>query len=191
MAMLLYVLILILWLFRTGQSAHIGITPIRWTGFGDCLYFLPLLLLPVYNLLESGGTVCDSLTAVLMISVSIAEELFFRGFLLSYLRKWGIKTSVLMAGMIFALFHSINLGGTAMAYTVMQMVCALAIGVYYGIIRVKYDSLLPCAIAHILTNITGASMAKQLNATGMAGLGLCIVMYIFCDAWAIKKIENN
>jgi len=44
----------------------------------------------------------------LLVSVSIAEEIFFRGFLLQSLiqrnRLWGI----LLSGFVFALFHCVN-----------------------------------------------------------------------------------
>lgn len=185
LAMGLYLVFLILWILRTGQSHSIGIC-IPWSmGVRDYPELLPLLILPAYNLLT--GALPDLPTALLMLSVSAVEEIFFRGFLLHFFLRWGKRRGILLTAAIFALFHGVNIfHGGAPAHIAMQILCAAMVGVCYGAVAVKWGSLLPVMCAHALTNITGAgSMAAS------TGLLLCIAAYGLYGIWLCRKNSIN
>lgn len=183
LAMALYTGLLILWIVRTGQRRAVGLCLPCPLGAREYLELLPLLLLPVCNLLT--GVLPPLPAALLMLSVSAVEELFFRGFLLRFFLKWGRTRGVLITGICFALFHGVNLlqGGDP-AYTAMQALCALTVGICYGAVTVKCGSLLPAMLVHCLTNITGIG-GPALS----AGLWLCIAAYGCYGIWLCRKIR--
>lgn len=171
LAMAGYTTSLLLWLFRTGRFRALGLRPLRQMRLG--VYPL-LLLLPVCNLLTAGGFFMEPPSILLMLSVCAAEEIFFRGFLLRRLIRHGILPAVLISSGVFALFHLVNLlGGRSPAYICMQVLCAFTVGVFYGAVAIRSESLIPCFVAHFLTNITAVPV------TGVDGpwLCLCIATY--------------
>ncbi len=73
----------------------------------------------------------------------ITEEVFFRGFLYSALKKTlGIASAIIISGFLFSFLH-INLLG---------FIPILALGVFLAYIREKTGSLVPCITVHIVHN---------------------------------------
>lgn len=159
LSMSLYILLLTLWLLRTGKSAYVRLQPLQSRNLSD---FLPLLLLPVCNLplVTSPPSVI-----LLMVCVSIAEEILFRGVLLRFFQKRGNLQTLVITAIIFALFHGVNLlHGDNVIAVLLQILCAAGTGFLYGAITIKCGSILPAMAGHILTNITGiGSMAGPLE----------------------------
>lgn len=183
-AMLLYTLLLIRWIFRSGNARDVGlcIQPLLFPG--KWLYLLPLFLLPCYNLLTAEGFTIGLPSFLLMLSVCVTEEIFFRGFLLRFLAKRNITAGLLLTNILFALFHLVNLTrGADPGYTLIQTVCAFAAGLCYSTAAIRSGSLLPCMAAHFLTNITGSSTSVQ-SGWKSAGLWLCIAIYL---CWGILQ----
>ena len=191
LAMLLYVGTLLLWLVRTGRSHVLGLCPCVNLTLKDTLVLLPLLAFPIYNLLSAGGFNCSFSAALLMGSVSLAEEIFFRGALLRVFSRRGSLFGVLLTSVLFGLFHIVNLiDGADLRYTLMQMLCGFAAGLSYGAVTVKYRNILPCAAAHFLTNITGLGVTPTVASEGVPwGLWLCIAINACHGAWLCRQIR--
>lgn len=82
----------------------------------------------------------------------IAEEIMFRNLLLKPLRAYGDLTAVLVSGIVFGLYHG-NFD---------QFAYAALLGVFFSLIAVKYNSILPVTILHAANNtiVTCASDLK-------------------------------
>lgn len=187
LAMTVYVGFLILWIYRTGQCRKIGFCTVRNFRPKQYLYCLPLLVLPLYNLMTVQAGVVTFSTCVRMVCVSVAEEIFFRGFLLHYLSKQGLLRGILAASAIFAVFHCVNLFRSAEPlYTLMQILCAFAVGICYCAIVIKGNSLFPGMFAHCLTNITAIGVDTGWR---MPGLWLCIGVHVCYGIWLCRRIR--
>lgn len=184
LAMLGYSGALILWVFRTGQARRLGLSTPRNIR---CIRFLPLLMLPVCNLLTAETISLSFPTFVLILAVCAAEELFFRGLLLRFLMRYGAIPAVLLSSLVFALFHLVNLiAGTAL-YTWAQVLCAFAAGVCFAAAAALSGSLLPGFAAHLLSNITAA----PAPADPAPLLWLCIALYCCYGAVLCKHLSVN
>lgn len=90
-----------------------------------------------------------------LLFVAAAEELFFRGFLLStFVRKLKSQnTAILMVSSVFAFLHLLNLrSGAECSFVLLQVLLALVVGVALGKIYLRWG-LLPCAGVHALLNL--------------------------------------
>jgi membrane protease YdiL (CAAX protease family) len=94
---------------------------------------------------------------IYMLRPGIWEEVAFRGIILNIqLKKYSQFTSVIINGIIFGLFHFINLLFGANLYgTLMQVIYASCIGIALSYVYVKTKSLIPCILAHYLINSFG------------------------------------
>lgn len=72
----------------------------------------------------------------------LCEEVIMRGYVLSTLRKYGVYLSVIVSSFIFGMFH-----GTAT-----QIIPCIFIGIILSTLTLKYKSILPSIITHIITN---------------------------------------
>lgn len=193
LAMVLYAGALLLWLLRTGQAQTLGLCPCLNLTLKDTLVLLPLLAFPIYNLLSAGGF-SSSLSAVLLMgSVSLVEEIFFRGALLRAFSRRSARFGILLTSVLFGLFHIVNLiGGADLRSTLMQMLCTFAAGLSYGAVTVRYRSILPCVAAHFLTNTTGLGVTPAVAQEGVSwGLWLCIAISACHGIWLCKRGSDS
>jgi membrane protease YdiL (CAAX protease family) len=91
--------------------------------------------------------------------VGFAEEYMFRGllqplFLKKYgSRKNGIFISILLTSVFFGVFHLLNLvKNDNVGQVLIQVVFAMFIGFFFGVLVLKTNKLLPVAITHGLIN---------------------------------------
>lgn len=178
-AMLGYACALFFWVVRTGGARRLRLRiprQIRWSRF------LPLLMLPAYNLLTVKDFPPGLSELLLMLAVCAVEELFFRGFLLCFLQKYGPLTGILLSSAVFALLHFANLAsGAEPSLLTAQVLCAFSAGLCYSAAAVQTDSLLPGFGAHFLTNITAGTALFQptplfwacITVYGVYGIILC------------------
>lgn len=184
LAMLGYSTALILWVFRTGQASRLGLSAPRHIR---CFRFLPLLMLPVCNLLTAQTFSLSLPTFLLMLAVCAAEELFFRGFLLQFLMRFGAVPAIVLSSIVFALFHLVNLTAGSAAYIWAQVLCAFAVGICFAAAAVLSGSLLPGFAAHFLSNITAAPVPSDPAPL----LWLCIALYGCYGAALCKTVFVN
>jgi membrane protease YdiL (CAAX protease family) len=106
---------------------------------------------PVYELIfKEERPFFLVLTSFLIVLLGpITEEVFFRGFLYSALRKTlGIASAVIISGFLFSFLH-INLLG---------FIPILVLGTFLAYMREKTGSLIPCITIHIVHNSAIALM---------------------------------
>lgn len=73
----------------------------------------------------------------------VAEEIFFRGILYSYLRRWGVAAAVILSTLLFAIAHA---GGSQIPVT--QLIGGLVFAIAYE----REDNLMAPITIHILGN---------------------------------------
>jgi membrane protease YdiL (CAAX protease family) len=84
----------------------------------------------------------------------IAEEIFFRGYVLPGLvKKFGIGWTLLLSSVMFGLFH-IDLGA---------IVPTFALGLALGWVYLKTGSIWPAMFAHGLHNTVAVLIAKYVS----------------------------
>ena len=89
------------------------------------------------------------------------EELFFRGILLSGMKKFGTVAAVFYGAALFALYHQ------SPAQTVYQFIC----GACFAFIAIRSDSILPTVVSHFLNN----ALIVVLTACGIESLPVFLV----------------
>jgi membrane protease YdiL (CAAX protease family) len=96
------------------------------------------------------GIVFQGITIVFL--GPVAEEIFFRGYLLEQLRKFTRSgVALLIQSLLFALFHFCTWGvftSLALYHAAFTFLLALILGLW----RIKFRCLLPLVLAHVLIN---------------------------------------
>ena len=133
------------------------------------LWFLPLWLIASCNL-WGGVSVRYPLPGQLFAIVSMAlvgfaEELIFRGFLFKAMLKNGnVRTAVIVSSVTFGLGHILNLfTGHDLIPTLIQVVFAVAFGFAVTMAFYKSGSLLPCILAHSLTDVFSTFAVNEVS----------------------------
>ena len=112
-------------------------------------------------------------TVLLMYSCIIApltEELFFRGALLKIFSKSNQRFGIFMSAFFFGLAHG-NLP---------QFTLAFLIGIFFGHIDMKHNSIVPSIVVHILINTLATVVTEFKDNTVVMGISgmLLILCYI-------------
>ena len=125
------------------------------------LIWAPVVLLPLANLLSAfhSGVSFDCSQTALWVLGAVAEELFYRFFLLKklLLDRSGMKgaNAVLLVSLLFAVMHLFNLRTGAVLFPVLvQAFCAFCFSVWAGTVIWKKQSLTVPLLAHALLNLT-------------------------------------
>ena len=114
------------------------------------------------------------LPALLVIALfpAIFEETLFRGILsrTTYQRGWGLYSSALITGALFALFHG------SPEQTVYQFVC----GACFSLIALRSGSVFPTAVAHFLNNaviliLSSLGYQSSWNMPQGAYIAVCVI----------------
>jgi membrane protease YdiL (CAAX protease family) len=94
---------------------------------------------------------------IFMLIPGIWEEIAFRGVILNLqLQKYSKNTVVFLNGLLFGLFHFVNiLFGQAFGPTLIQVIYASCIGIAFAYMYIKTNSLLPSIILHYLFDAVG------------------------------------
>jgi sodium transport system permease protein len=91
------------------------------------------------------------LIVLVAIVPAICEELAFRGFILSGLRRMGHPgRAIVYSALLFGLTHSI----------LQQSLAAALVGLVLGLIAVRTGSIFPCMVFHMIHNALGLGAAK-------------------------------
>lgn len=185
-AMALYTAALVGWLLRTGRAGPVGLRVPRLCCPPLCL--APLALMPALNLiLTAGSGAAVGLSALLTaLCVAAVEEIFFRGFLLSFFGRRGLLPGALLSSALFAAMHLANLfSDFDRSYVLLQVLCAGASGLLYCGVAAASKSLLPCIAAHFLTNATAFGASHDAAAPWL----ICVGIYIVYGIWLCRKIS--
>jgi hypothetical protein len=126
----------LLWSAGFGVSSIVGLA---------ILYFLNFNLLKIFSSLPS--TSFSGLVLLLIVGgffSPIAEEIFFRGIVYSFLRKWGMILAILGSTILFSLVHAVITG-----VSFIQIIGSLVFAIAY---EVEKNLIVPITI-HILGNM--------------------------------------
>ena len=91
----------------------------------------------------------------------ICEEFIYRGLVIKLLAPFGKLTAVVFSALIFGLMHG----------NIEQAITAALGGVVYALVAVKYNSIAPTVVIHILNNIS-ASISDYGGALGWSNTDL-------------------
>jgi uncharacterized protein len=118
------------------------------------------------------GSTAALVTVSLLVCVlaPIAEELFFRGFCFTALRRaLGMLPAAILTGVIFGAIH---LGGTDIEFIVPLMVFGLVLCLLY----VWTDSLVPCIVLHALNNALALGVSQDWGAATLLAMAAAAVL---------------
>lgn len=109
----------------------------------------------------------------------ILEEIVFRGVLMTYLKKYGIQTAIIVSSLFFGISH----------YNIYMIIPAFFIGIVLAYVSCKY-SIKYSILLHILLNIV-ANMSKIVFV-------LCLIFFIiglkrknYQDVFLAFKLNNE
>lgn len=170
LAPMAYLTAMVLWCFRTGRAASLGLMCPRKLTAGQWLRLWPLGVLPAWNLLYAGLPAWDVGTMLPLALGSLVEELFFRGALLALLEKKRPGSGVFLSALLFSAYHCISPDPSAG-----QLWCALAAGVCYGEVTVFTGSLLPALLAHVAVNLTSPGQIAPSPPSLWLCAGVCLL----------------
>jgi membrane protease YdiL (CAAX protease family) len=96
---------------------------------------------------------------------SIFEEVQFRGVILAlFLRYYTRPKAILFSALGFGAIHSLNiLTGRDPVWVAGQVMWAAILGLFYGYVTLKTNSLLPAMLVHYLSNLTIYPMTAYLQ----------------------------
>jgi len=109
---------------------------------------------------------------------SIIEEVVWRGVVLAaFLRAYNQRKTILFSALVFGALHIfIALDGHPPIYAIGNVVWAAILGLFYGYVTLKTDSLLPAMIVHYLGNLfvsaTNAYIQANASIQAMAVYGI-------------------
>jgi membrane protease YdiL (CAAX protease family) len=119
------------------------------------------------SMLPGMGQVMASSPAVAAFTVlygtfgaPILEELFFRGIILTSLKKYNHTFAIIISGLAFGLTHG----------NIVQATFATYVGILFGAIALRFNSIVPTIFAHAIVNIVGMGFNTLLNATDFADI---------------------
>lgn len=111
----------------------------------------------------------------------VGEELFFRGYLLTRLRRvWRPGPAILATAVAFGIIHGEWVHG----------LLAAGIGVYLGLVTERSGSVVPAIVCHAVNNTAsvllsawiGSTHGRALNAALLVAMGLVV-------AWALHRLR--
>ncbi|MBN1329768.1 MAG: CPBP family intramembrane metalloprotease [Candidatus Heimdallarchaeota archaeon] len=149
----------------------------------------------------------------------IWEEVAFRGIILVLLlKKYSKKTAIIVNGLLFGLFHAVNLlfmllnaiffgvepDLVAIYGTLFQIVYTMFFGFFLAYLFIKANSLIPCIIAHYLVDALSTLVAPDSNVNlwlfwvfaTVIGFGVLpailniLIVRTSCYAWPQKYDEQ-
>lgn len=184
---------LVVLMMKLKRLNYYGISKVK--NLKKYLYFIPLIIISTVNL-WNGIRINNSTNEIVfyiltMVNVGFIEEIIFRGFLFKMMEKENVKTAIAVSAITFGIGHIVNLlNGAELIPTIIQICYAIALGYLFVIIFYKSKSLVPCIIAHILTNSLAIFNVKN----DLSTYTIPIVLIIISVGYAIfinKTVECN
>ncbi|ARP51151.1 CPBP family intramembrane glutamic endopeptidase [Caproicibacterium lactatifermentans] len=109
----------------------------------------------------------------------LVEEVLFRGAVLGCLRRWGNWFAIVVSALLFGLYHG----------NVAQFVFAVLIGILFGYLRVRTESILPCIVLHMFNNgmaSVGALLQENMGQTVQQQF--TIAYFVICFVAAVAAV---
>ena len=124
--------------------------------------FILNLIVPEPPELDYGPMIFQII--VICILAPIFEEIMFRGFILKVLKEnYNAVIAVIISALLFSLFHT----------ALHQIFPTFIMGLLFGMLYVKYKSLIPCILLHMFNNFLSVYEVPLFDTST-----LVIVMYV-------------
>lgn len=130
---------------------------------------------------DAATVLTDVISSV--IAAPIAEEMFFRGVVLKQTSRVSARFGIIFSAVMFGLMHG----------NPYQFVMATMIGLFFGYITVKTDSLIPSIVCHIAINglmsvsdVIGA-FSEELADLSYYSIDVIEVILAIIGIWLYKK----
>jgi len=160
------------------------------------LYYIPVIVAVLLNF--GGGSSTSNVTRIVVllvftIIVGINEELYFRGILVRRMRKIGAHKAIVIASVIFGVYHLANaIGGYKQpVYVLLQIVVAFVMGLVFAEIVVITRSLWPVIVFHFahdfISFLTGQDSSTNLGTAAIVLTVVQLVIYAVCAVVFWKK----
>jgi len=150
------------------------------------LYWLPLCILPTSNILISLIMKQPMTPALPYILGAVAEELFFRWFLLKTILLPRMKPviAILLVSVLFAGMHLLNLRtGAGIGNTLVQMLFAFCFSIWAGAVVWRKGNILIPMLAHVLLNLTAVTEGMLIP--------LAVSVIVLADGILLLKGSEN
>ena len=174
---------LYLWLKKQGKTEYFGLCLPK-IGAKSMIFYLPLAAITLFNLWGGVSLPLDAAETALfvlkMLCVGFLEELIFRGFLFRAMARGSLGWAAAVSAVTFGIGHILNLingSGMSLSDNLVQIVCAVLIGLLYVTMFIKSGSLLFCIISHGLFNSLSAFSQAEAPLTATVILCLLILAY--------------
>ncbi len=168
------------------------------------LFFIPMFVLATGNLWDGFSLSYKGAELILatlsMILVGFVEEMIFRGFLFKAMLGNGkAAPAIIVSAVTFGIGHIVNLfAGQASFETVMQIIFAISWGFILTMVFYKSGSLIPCIIAHALTDVFSLYGADNeladwiyIGVTIVTAIGYCIYLSRLYTPEAETKVPDG
>lgn len=97
----------------------------------------------------------------------VGEELFFRGFMLTRLRRvWSVGPAIVVTALAFGLIHGEWVHG----------LLATGIGLYLGLVTERSGSLIPAVICHVANNTASALLSAAIGSPQGRGVNAVLLV---------------
>lgn len=171
-------------------------------GLFKVLYFVPIIMVEL-PALSQGIREDFSLKLFLLyfmftLFIGIAEEIFFRGLILSELSNYGKIFGIIVSALIFGIFHSANLlDGANVFYTLLQMAFAVVFGLVAAEVVLLRGSLLPVILWHFVHNFfsyigTGAeNIGGELTTMQLTISFVQFIILALYATYLFKIVQRN
>ena len=176
----------------TAWAPAAGWTLVSWFGFFAfaTVWSIALGIDEQDDLPEELG-VDESTVALVAVAVlvcvlaPVAEELFFRGFCFTALRRsLGMLPAAALTGIIFGAIH---MGGTDIEFIVPLMV----FGFFLCLLYVWTDSLLPCIVLHALNNALALGVSQDWGAATVGAMAAAAVLSLLVVLPFARRAESR
>ncbi len=86
---------------------------------------------------------------------SILEEIYWRGYVFSRLKKLtGSRNTVVLTALFYTSYHLITtITLFSVAHALLLSAAIFLVGVFWACLRIKYDSIIPAVISHLLADL--------------------------------------
>ncbi|MCR5278593.1 MAG: CPBP family intramembrane metalloprotease [Lachnospiraceae bacterium] len=119
-----------------------------------------------------GNAVLGIITAVIL--APIAEELTVRGIILQRSkRSFGVIGCMIISAVMFGIFHM----------NPIQAVYVLPMGLFWGFVGYRFNSVIPCIFCHILNNFIGVAVPVVISPI--------IIFIVFAALTAFMGVKFN
>ncbi|MBQ7223852.1 MAG: CPBP family intramembrane metalloprotease [Erysipelotrichaceae bacterium] len=149
--------------------------------FSWLLYYRLLARTPYWQALaDEEGELSIFMILYVAILAPLAEEIVFRGWFLKVLRRYGTAVAVFFTAIAFGMMHG----------TVTQSIPAFFIGIVLAILAIRYESLVPGIILHVINNSLSFLTFNEepLFVFYLVLMAVAIIMLLFAERRNLSRL---